>query len=353
MTMPMTYLPGFHAMALKAAWCLLVASVGMAPAFTRAGTPPPEVLAPYIHDGVFEPGDYAWLKGRFPDASPQSKEQSHALYKWLSQCRSDEQIRLTRELVLMGVEHPQLPPAPYQDELCDAVSAVYFDYRWPSFQSFAQDLKEATPIADAFLWAVKLASDEARPASTGLAQSLRDMPLGEQVLRYGMIGLSSGASRGMPTLTPGIRAIVRMRINRAIHHADHANTEALKAIVQKQGWPARSAVGDVAGEQIWLIVQHADRDPVFQWTVLRLMEPMVATGDVSKADYAYLYDRVMLKLAGKQRYATQSTCKHGVRVALPLEDEQVVDRRRREVGLPSMADYMVQMDQRYGACPSS
>lgn len=339
-------------MTLTAFSALVLASLGAMPVCVMARTPPPEVLAPYIHDGVFEPGDYAWLQGRFPEAPAQSKAQSLVLYQWLSQCRSDEQARLTRELVAMGVEHPRLPPAPYQDELCDAVGAVTFDYRWPSFQAFTQDLKEATPIADAFLWAVRLAGDEAHPAGTDLAQTLRDMPLGEQVLRYGIIDMSSGASKGAPELAPGVKAIVRMRINLAIHHADHVNTEALKAIVRKQGWPARSRVGDVAGEQAWLIVQHADRDPVFQWTVLRLMEPMVATGEVSKSNYAYLYDRVMLKLAGKQRYATQSTCEHGLRVALPLEDEQAVDRRRAEVGLPSLADYMAQMDQRYGACPS-
>jgi hypothetical protein len=35
------------------------------------------------------------------------------------------------------------------------------------------------------------------------------------------------------------------------------------------------------------------------------MEPLVAQGEVTKQNYAYLYDRIMLKLAGKQRYATQ------------------------------------------------
>jgi hypothetical protein len=335
----------------------LLVAMGMAvmAAPAAAGPPPPQVLAPYIHDGVFDPGDYAWLQGRFPEASAQSKAQTQALYTWLSQCRAQDQLTQTRALAAMGVEHPQLLPTAYQDDLCDAVGAVTFDHRWPSFAAFAQDLKEATPRADAFIWAARIADEDLRPGPdhADLAQTLRAMPLGEQILRYGNMGMAPGASQAAPDFTPGIRAIFRMRVNRAIHQADHANTETLKAIVRQQGWPRRSAVGDVAADQAWLIVQHADRDPVFQLTALRLMEPMVAGGEVSKANYAYLYDRVMLKLTGKQRYATQSICEAGRWVSLPLEDARAADQRRAEAGLSPLRDYMAQMEEKYGPCPLS
>lgn len=323
------------------------------PSPATAQPSPPKVLAPYIHDGIFDPGDYAWLQGRFPDASPQSKAQSLALYRWLSQCRADDQMAQSRALEAMGIEHPQLLPTAYQDNLCDAVGAVTFDHRWPSFAAFTQDLKEAIPIADAFIWAAKIADEEGRPAQPDLAQTLRTMPLGEQILRNGSIGMSSGAAKGAPDVAPGVKAIIRMRINIAMHQTDHANTEALKAIVRQQGWPRRSAVGDVAADQAWLIVQHADRDPVFQLTALRLMEPMVTSGEVSKKNYAYLYDRVMLKLTSKQRYATQAICEAGKRVSLPLEDAQAVDQRRAVNGLPPLHDYLAKMDEKYGPCPPS
>ncbi len=43
------------------------------------------------------------------------------------------------------------------------------------------------------------------------------------------------------------------------------------------------------------------------------MEPLILSGEVSKGDYAYLYDRVMLKISGKQRYGTQAMCLDGKR----------------------------------------
>ena len=77
----------------------------------------------------------------------------------------------------------------------------------------------------------------------------------------------------------------------------------------------------------------------------------MAKGDVAKGDYAYLYDRVMLKITGKQRYATQATCDNGKRVPQPLEDEKAVDRLRADVGLAPVAGYLAAMDQTYGRCP--
>src|SRR3546814_4825245 len=73
----------------------------------------------------------------------------------------------------------------------------------------------------------------------------------------------------------------------------------------EKGWPTISAVGEKASHAAWLLAQHADDDPALQVRALRLMEPLAKAGEASKSNYAYLYDLVMLKLAGKQRYATQ------------------------------------------------
>lgn len=117
------------------------------------------------------------------------------------------------------------------------------------------------------------------------------------------------------------------------------------------GWPKISTVGEEASRSAWLLVQHADADPPFQLRALRLMEPLVASGEVSKSDYAYLYDRVMLKIAGKQRYGTQATCRGGNRVPQPLESESSVDSRRAEVGLPPISEYLALMQNQFGNCP--
>ena len=56
----------------------------------------------------------------------------------------------------------------------------------------------------------------------------------------------------------------------------------------RDGWPTISEVGEKGASAAWLLTQHADADPVFQARALRLMEPLVAQGEVSKANHAYL-----------------------------------------------------------------
>ena len=97
--------------------------------------------------------------------------------------------------------------------------------------------------------------------------------------------------------------------------------------------------------------QHADHDPAFQLTALRLMEPLAADGKVSKRNYAYLYDRVMLKLSGKQRFGTQfSGCEGDEYKLRPLEDEKQLDKLRVENELEPISEYRQSMKESFGLC---
>ncbi|HEY3801387.1 MAG TPA: DUF6624 domain-containing protein [Kofleriaceae bacterium] len=126
---------------------------------------------------------------------------------------------------------------------------------------------------------------------------------------------------------------------------DRKRTAALQAIVDKLGWPDKSAVGEDGAHAAWLLVQHADQDPAFPKRVLAMMEPLVKTGEVDARDYAYLYDRVAVHDQRPQRWGTQF--KDGYPDA--IEDEAHVDERRAAIGLPSMAAYKQQMIQMYGS----
>lgn len=155
---------------------------------------------------------------------------------------------------------------------------------------------------------------------------------------------------GAPELTPMGREIVRSRLWAAIAVRDDANTRWLKDVVARDGWPRISAVGERSANEAWLLVQHADHDPLFQLEALRLMEPLVAEKEVSSRNYAYLYDRVMLKLAGKQRYGTQFTCVDGKWAPQSLEDASAVDRFREEAGMETQAENTARMMEAYGTC---
>lgn len=128
---------------------------------------------------------------------------------------------------------------------------------------------------------------------------------------------------------------------------DADNTEWLGEQVGKTGWPTVSQVGKQAAHTAWLLVQHADADPKFQRKCLDLMAKL-PKGEVDGKDVAYLTDRVLLAEGKKQVYGTQFHSPNGKWEPRPLEDEANVDKRRAEVGLSTLAEYVKQLEAAYG-----
>jgi len=85
---------------------------------------------------------------------------------------------------------------------------------------------------------------------------------------------------------------------------DIENTNYLKKLIKKIGWPTTSAVGRVASQAAWLLVQHADHDPKFQDNCLKLMKKL-PRDEVSLINIAYLEDRVRVANNKPQLYGTQ------------------------------------------------
>lgn len=314
--------------------------------------PPPPVLAPYIQNGSFEPGDFHWLRGEFDGANAADKAADAAILAWRQRCRASDLAQARADLVGMGISAgASLDSIPYRTLVCDQVASLPEPLNLHNWRGFDRDVALVRPIAQAFLAAVKFAESASAARTPALGDVLKARVVGEQALRHGLDWASGGtADASPPSLTPQQRGILVSEIAMAMAARDHANTEWLKGIVASQGWPTRSQVGDGAAGVAWLLVQHADADPAFQAQALRLMEPLVTTGEVNPKNYAYLYDRVMLKLVGKQRYATQLTCRAGRYVPQPIEDDRKVDSLRRGVGLGSLADYEQKLSKGMGPC---
>jgi hypothetical protein len=138
-------------------------------------------------------------------------------------------------------------------------------------------------------------------------------------------------------------------ITRKVADIDRKNTARMKEIVEKHGWPGRALVGEDGAHAAWLLVQHADKDREFQKHCLELLEKAVKAGDASGADLAYLTDRVLVAESKKQRYGTQFRTTDGKLEPYPIEDEANVDRRRKAVGLSTLAEYRKTLEQVYGA----
>lgn len=315
--------------------------------------PPPPALMPYIKDGRFEPGDYRWLRGTFKGASAKDISDSQAIEDWRMRCRASDLAETRSALTSLGVTAgASLSTIPYPTLICSQVATLPEELNLDDWNGFVRDVSLVRPLMQTFLTAVTLAEDSALSNVADLRGELAGRIVGEQMLRAGL-DWADGSPPGdgpIDDLTPQQRSILAAELAIALKVRDHANTSWLKGVVMTQGWPKRSQVGEKAARSAWLLVQHADADPAFQIKALRMIEPLTANDDASPKNYAYLYDRIMLKVVGKQRYGTQLTCRKSVLEAMPLESEADVDSLRIKVGLPKLSDTISRQSQRVGRC---
>lgn len=121
---------------------------------------------------------------------------------------------------------------------------------------------------------------------------------------------------------------------------DKKNTEELKKIIKKYGWPDISLVGKVGSMDAWLIAQHADRDLKFQKLCLKLMEKKLTEGSIEPQYFPYLKDRVLVNSGKPQIFGTQFY-RHKTKglIPRPIADRKNLYRRRRKYGLESFEKY--------------
>lgn len=121
---------------------------------------------------------------------------------------------------------------------------------------------------------------------------------------------------------------------------DYARVVRLKELIEEQGWPVHSLVGEDGASAAWLVAQHADFDVDFQEQALSLMREAAALGEVDETEVAYLADRVAVNRGVPQTYGSQIRCRDGrPRPATPIDDRPTVDDRRLAVGMDTLKEY--------------
>lgn len=160
-----------------------------------------------------------------------------------------------------------------------------------------------------------------------LRKEINSMSLNDQLLRYKRVQCDNDSLCGI--------------VNKQINQSDFDNLTRAKEIVKQYGWPKISEIGRDGQNNLWLIVQHADHDVLFQRTALLSMETLKATGEINMENYAFLYDRVQCNLNYKQRYGTQVVwTRNGEASAFrPIEEEHLTNERRGEIGLQPLQIY--------------
>jgi hypothetical protein len=305
--------------------------------------PPPAFIAERIADGRFEPGNFEYLRGYFPEASAAQKAQYADLQAWLDECEARGAKRMDAALAALGVAmeaDKSFIMAGAANECQQVVTGEAFK-DFASYDELAEAMRGARLVFDALVHSVALAKQRSQPLEPDLGADLHHRTLDDQMLRSAYKwGWGEVTDERTPKLNAKERTSFIALLNSEILFVDYQNREWLKQVVAENGWPTISQVGKRGAFAAWLLTQHADMDPAFQWEALSLMEPLLETGEALKRNYAYLYDRTTLKLDAKQRYATQLRCYDGKWILRPLEEPERVDELRAEMGLEPLADYL-------------
>jgi hypothetical protein len=132
-------------------------------------------------------------------------------------------------------------------------------------------------------------------------------------------------------------------VARRLEQLDAQNLDWLKTLVRDRGIPTAEQVGENGVKWAWLLVQHADRDPILQATVLPTFVKRYEAGEMSGDDIARLTDRILVAQGKPQRFGTQFNWRSGQFERRQAGEIAEIDARRRELGLMPLSDYACMM----------
>jgi len=123
---------------------------------------------------------------------------------------------------------------------------------------------------------------------------------------------------------------------------DSVNLKIVCDILDSRGWLGADIIGGKGNHTLFLVIQHADLK--VQDKYMPIMREAVKKGNANARSLALLEDRVALGHGRKQTYGSQigTNKETGENYVLPLEDPENVDKRRQELGLGNLEDYLKQ-----------
>jgi hypothetical protein len=143
---------------------------------------------------------------------------------------------------------------------------------------------------------------------------------------------------------PKNTAAERDDLQRRWRTIDSENLKQFKEIIAACGWPKTKKDSNSA----WLLAQHADSDLAFQRLARGLLEASVKVGIAAPRDLAYLADRIAANEGRPQEYGTQFSKPDRCHLILdPVDNRELVNRRRLAIGLQSLEEYEAEGRRRF------
>ncbi|HYM95073.1 MAG TPA: DUF6624 domain-containing protein [Chitinophagaceae bacterium] len=133
---------------------------------------------------------------------------------------------------------------------------------------------------------------------------------------------------------------------RQMNLQDSINMSLVAGILDKYGWLSKEQTSADANDALFLVIQHATLPAQLKY--LPLLKKAVADKKAKAADYALLVDRTNMYQGKFQIYGSQINYDEKGHIHIfPILDEPHVNKRRKEVGLPSMQEYLKLFDQNF------
>ena len=116
------------------------------------------------------------------------------------------------------------------------------------------------------------------------------------------------------------------------------NNKEILDLLDRYGWPTASAVTEFAAAGAALIINHTNHE--IRSKYFPMLETAFKQGEAQPLRYAKMRDRLLVEEGKKQVYGTQWKFKDSGREPYPIEDPEHVDKRRAEIGLGPLSDYL-------------
>jgi hypothetical protein len=125
-----------------------------------------------------------------------------------------------------------------------------------------------------------------------------------------------------------------------INVKDSINLIKVEKILAEHGWLGADIVGKQGNATLFLVIQHANT--ATQLKYLPMLKEAVKSGKAKASHFALMEDRVLLAQGEKQIYGSQleTDYKTNQYVLSAMIDPDNVDKRRAEVGLKPIAEYL-------------
>jgi hypothetical protein len=126
---------------------------------------------------------------------------------------------------------------------------------------------------------------------------------------------------------------------RSVDSIDGENLVWLRKLVSESGFPTAAQVGNEGVHLAWILLQHADRDPEFQRSLLPVLQLRYSAGEIPANDLARMADRILVASGKPQKYGTQFDWFSG-NFQLPEPSQlAAIDAERSRLGLMPLSDY--------------